>query len=200
MPEGVERTMPHRVGGIKLFRPSPRLLSRLPRNDREVFERLHDGMVVEAPQTKNQEKKAAREVAGDLPVQAVKGLAKGSGTDFPFAPAFFLRMKLRGLVKELGEADDVLRRHPLTTLSEEEVCEACNLRGMDVTGRDQKKLRNALDEWLRLTSAPSRELSAGTVFLPDRARLLGLGLNYLDTVRSGRHAELSRKACSSSPL
>lgn len=167
---------------------------------RDVFVKLHDHLVDLEPPTKREKKEALRRVASDLPAPAVKGLAEGMGTGFLFAPVFYLRLKLRGHVKELGEADAILRQHPLNTLSEAELQEACNARGIDVIGSDQGKLRDSLGEWLVLTSIPSRELAPGTMFLPDRARLLGLGLNYVDTLRTGKSAELPRKACCSSPF
>lgn len=156
-------------------------------------------MVAPEPQSKKEAKKAALRVALGIPAPVVKGIGKGMGMAFPFAPAFYIRPKLRQYVKELGEADEVLKKQALDTLSESELHEACNARGMEVAGRSAGELKKGLAEWLKLTSGPidggsgARE---GMVFVPERARILALGLNFLETVREGRQAELSRKALS----
>lgn len=138
-----------------------------------------------------------------LPNPAIKALGKGMGLAGwrGIAPGFYVRYMLNDYVKELGRKDEVLRRQPLESLSDFDLREACNARAIDVAddgrGRDMTALRNSLAEWLELTSSggvANREAGPNVVFLPDRARLLGLGLNFLENARTGQCGELQRRA------
>lgn len=139
-----------------------------------------------------------------VPGEAIKAIGKGTGLSgwWHVAPAFYVRFCLSERLRDLGKMDDVLRKVPLDSLSERDLREACNARAIDVGNRlggdnDPEDLRRSLGEWLELTSAEvaaGSKLGPDTVFLPDRARLLGLGLNCLESSRRGRTAELSRKA------
>ncbi|CAM9967059.1 unnamed protein product [Ascophyllum nodosum] len=138
-----------------------------------------------------------------LPDPAAKALGKGMGLAGwrGIAPAFYARFMLNEYVKGLGKGDEVLRRRPLDSLSDSDLREACNARAIDIgdgeRGGNAQALRTSLAEWLELTSAEgvaARRAGPGMVFLPDRARLLGLGLNFLENTRTGQRAELARKA------
>lgn len=138
-----------------------------------------------------------------LPNPAIKALGKGMGLAGwrGIAPGFYVRYMLNDYVKELGRKDEVLMRQPLESLSDSDLREACNARAIDVAddgrGRDTTVLRNSLAEWLELTSTggvANREAGSNVVFLPDRARLLGLGLNFLENARTGQRGELQRRA------
>lgn len=142
--------------------------------------------------------------AQGIPNVAIKALGKGTGLSgwWHISPGFYVRYCLSERLKDLGRADDVLRTVSLESLNERDLREACNARAINVGDRlggetDSKDLRRSLGEWLELTSpevAAGEELGPDTVFLPDRARLLGLGLNCLESARQGRTAELSKKA------
>lgn len=140
----------------------------------------------------------------EIPGMAIKALGKGTGLSgwWHVAPAFYVRYCLHERLRDLGKMDDVLRSVSLESLSEKDLKEACSARAIDVGNRldgdsDPQELRRSLGEWLELTSA---EVAAGSklgpdmVFLPDRARLLGLGLNCVESSRRGKTAELSRTA------
>lgn len=135
-----------------------------------------------------------------LPGPAIKALGKGMGLAGwrGFAPGFYVKFRLNEHVKDLGKADSILRRVSVDSLSDSDLMEACNARAIDVEGGfgDPRVLRDCLREWLELTSADvaGRSVGPDQVFLPDRARLLGLGLNFLEHTRQGQEAELSRKA------
>lgn len=160
------------------------------------------------PETEQEAKKARNKVVADMPAPLAKVLGDGMRMGFPFAPAWFIRPQLREYAKQLDEADSILMRQPLDTLSESDLLDACSARGMEVVGRSAKDLRNGLKEWLELTSEPLRGtgqgqgqepgqqglLGDGMVFVPERAKLLGLGANFLELVREGKQAELSRIA------
>lgn len=142
--------------------------------------------------------------AQGIPNAAIKALGKGTGLSgwWHIAPGFYVRYCLSERLKDLGRADDVLRTVSLKSLNERDLREACNARAINVGNRlegetNSEELRRSLGEWLELTSsevAAGKELGPDTVFLPDRARLLGLGINCLESARQGRTAELSRKA------
>lgn len=139
-----------------------------------------------------------------VPNAAIKALGKGTGLSgwWHISPAFYVRYCLSERLRDLGRMDDVLRTVPLESLSDSDLREACDARAIDVGNRlggdrEPKDLRKSLGEWLELTSpevAAGSKLGPDTVFLPDRARLLGLGLNCLESARQGRAAELPRKA------
>lgn len=139
-----------------------------------------------------------------VPGAVIKALGKGTGLSgwWHISPNFYVRYCLSERLKELAKADEVLRRVSLDSLNERDLREACNARAINVGDQwggenDPQELRGSLGEWLELTSeevAAGSKLGPDTVFLPDRARLLGLGLNCLESSRKGRTAELARKA------
>lgn len=162
---------------------------------------LHEHMVAPEPaeNAKGSRRKKQPQPVADckVPNRVTSALGKGMGYAwFGYTPGFFLAYRINEHVKDLGRGDEVLRRAPLDSLSESDLVEACDARAIDVDGGQgsPQALRKSLAEWLELTEAAPRDLEPGVVFLPDRARLLGLGLNFLDTAREGRRAELSRKA------
>lgn len=176
-------------------------------NVREIFERLQEHMVTPDPalevakSDKKQKKPQKLPSAGSgVPGPAIKAMGKGMGLAGwrGIAPGFYVKYRLNEHVKDLGKGDEILRRMSLDSLSNADLNEACNSRGIDVAGgsRDPKALRRALAEWLELTSAEvaARNVAPDMVFLPDRARLLGLGLNILEGSRQGESGLLSRKA------
>lgn len=139
-----------------------------------------------------------------VPGAAIKAIGKGTGLSgwWHIAPAFYVRFCLSERLRDLGKMDDVLRTVSLESLSDRDLRQACDARAINVGNRlegdsDPEDLRRSLGEWLELTSAEvaaGSKLGPDTVFLPDRARLLGLGLNCLESSRQGKTAELSRKA------
>lgn len=139
-----------------------------------------------------------------VPGAAIKALGKGTGLSgwWHIAPNFYVRYCLSERLKDLARMDEVLRGVSLDSLNDRDLREACNARAINVGDQwggdsDPQELRKSLGEWLELTSeevAAGSKLGSDTVFLPDRARLLGLGLNCLESSRKGRTAELSRKA------
>ncbi|CAM9649574.1 unnamed protein product [Pylaiella littoralis] len=188
---------------------------------REVFEQFQEHMVVPVPpvplpekaskkrgKKQKQEKLKLPPAARGVPNAAIKALGKGTGLSgwWHVSPGFYVRYCLSERLKDLGRADDVLRTVSLESLDDRDLREACNARAIDVGNRlggdsDSNELRRSLGEWLELTSpevAAGKELGPDMVFLPDRARLLGLGLNCLESSRQGRAAELSRKVLLSS--
>lgn len=173
---------------------------------REVFQKLQQFMMVSTPLAPEGEKKKKKNetlprASRDVPAPVVKALGKGLGLAGwrGLAPGFYIEYRLNEHLKVLGKGDEVLRRQSLDYLTEAELKEACNARAIDVKGvegRDASSLRKSLAEWLHLTSTDvaARKDWPEMVFLPDRARLVGLGLNFLDSVREGGGAELQRKA------
>lgn len=178
-------------------------------------------MVVPVPATPTPEKSAKKKskkqkpqklklppAASGIPNAAIKALGKGTGLSgwWHISPGFYVRYCLSERLRDLGKMDDVLRKVSLESLSDKDLREACNARAINVGNRlggdnDSQQLRRSLGEWLELTSpevAAGNKLGPNTVFLPDRARLLGLGVNCLESSRQGRTAELSRKALLSS--
>lgn len=162
---------------------------------------LHEYMVAPVPADNGKggrRKKPLEPVPeSKIPGRVTSALGKGMGFGwFGFTPGLYLRYRINEHVKDLGKGDEVLRRVSLDSLSEPDLLEACDARAIDVEGgkSSPRALRKSLAEWLELTEAAPRDLEEGVVFLPDRARLFGLGLNFLDTAREGRRAELSRKA------
>lgn len=187
------------------------------RNPRQVFEQFQEHMVVPAPappteeeaakankRNKKQQKLRLPPPTSGVPGAAIKALGKGTGLSgwWHISPNFYVRYCLSERLKELAKADEVLRRVSLDSLNERDLREACNARAINVGNlwggdSDSQELRRSLGEWLELTSeevAAGSKLGPDTVFVPDRARLLGLGLNCLESSRKGRTAELSRKA------
>ncbi|CAM9338992.1 unnamed protein product [Hapterophycus canaliculatus] len=186
---------------------------------REAFEKFQQHMVIPIPtpptpeagaksgkskkENKPQKLKLPPACKG-VPGVAIKALGKGTGLSgwWHVAPGFYVRYCLHERLRDLGKMDDVLRSVSLESLNEKDLKEACNARAIDVGNRlggdsDPQELRRSLGEWLELTSAEvaaGSKLGPDTAFLPDRARLLGLGLNCVESSRRGRTAELSRKA------
>lgn len=170
---------------------------------RKVFERLQEYMVAPAAaseDTKSKKKQKLPSAGSGVPNVAIKALGKGMGLAGwrGIAPGFYVQYRLNEHMKELGKGDDILRRVPLDSLSDSDLQDACDARAIDVDGGlgDAQALRNSLAEWLELTSADvaARSVGPGTVFLPERARLLGLALNFLENTREGKRSELERKA------
>lgn len=174
---------------------------------REIFEKLQKHMVTPDPvlelaKIDNKKKKPQKlpSAGSGVPGPAIKALGRGMGLAGwrGIAPGFYVKYRLNEHVKDLGKGDAILRRSALDSLSDADLKEACNSRAIDVAGgsRDPKALRRALAEWLELTSAEvaARNVAPDMVFLPDRARLLGLGLNILESSRQGESGVLSRKA------
>ncbi|CAM9703878.1 unnamed protein product [Ectocarpus sp. 13 AM-2016] len=190
---------------------------------RQVFERFQEHMVVPAPASPDPENAAASNNKGTkkskkpkpqklklppaskgVPNTYIKALGKGTGLSgwWHISPGFYVRYCLSERLRDLGRMDDVLRTVSLESLSDSDLREACDARAINVGNRlggdrEPRDLRKLLGEWLDLTSpevAAGSKLGPDTVFLPDRARLLGLGLNCLESARQGRTAELPRKA------
>lgn len=202
---------------IRALSCSPRVV---PPPRRQAFELLQDRMVTPAPpaleedenssdKKKRQQKQKLPKACAGLPSPATKALGKGMGLAGwrGIAPAFYIQYRLNDHLKELGKGDEILRRQALDSLSDSDLREACSARAIEVAGGDRggdssaQALRSSLAEWLELTSADgvaARRAGPEMVFLPDRARLLGLGLNFLENAREGKPGELSRKALLSS--
>lgn len=172
---------------------------------REVFERFRDRISIPEPETKEEMKKASAifQTGPDnkrefVPPHVIKALGQSMGLAFPGVPAFFVRLQLRTYVDELAESDAFLANYPLDILSDDDLRQACHDRGMRVYERPPEELRRDLGEWLELTTAPSpvgvgdgEGGGGGVLFLPQRAKMLGLGVNCLASVREGKAATLS---------
>ncbi|CAM9447420.1 unnamed protein product, partial [Choristocarpus tenellus] len=134
-----------------------------------------------------------------IPAPIIKCLGKCLGLGLPIAPAFYLRGKIRKHIQDLGHADELLAEAAegkyggFDAITPYELHEACIMRGID-TAAPREELHRSLVEWLELTGSPPRDPESGTIFVPDRARVVALGLNIVSSVRHGHNGELSRAA------
>ncbi len=97
------------------------------------------------------------------------------------------------MIDRIAEGDRVLvSGGPLSSLSEFELRDACCERAIGIQGCKKAAMERSLERWIEITTPPST-LPEGTVWVPERARLIALGLSTVWSVRQSREAQCCRE-------
>lgn len=85
-----------------------------------------------------------------LPRGQLASIARFVGIS-PYLPEPVMRYKLRQTFASIKEDDQLLHGEGVEALTEQETCQACELRGIPSHGQTQAVLRAQLEEWLTLS-------------------------------------------------
>ncbi len=97
------------------------------------------------------------------------------------------------MIDRIAEGDCVLISGGLlSSLSENELREACCERAIGTQGCEKEAMQRSLERWIEITTPPPT-LPEGAVWVPERSRLIALGLSTVWSIRQSREAQCCRE-------
>ncbi len=97
------------------------------------------------------------------------------------------------MIDRIDEGDRVLiSGGALTSLSECELREACCERAIGTQGCKKEAMQKSLERWIEIITPPNI-LPEGMVWVPERAKLIALGLSTVSSVRQSKEAKSCRE-------